>query len=174
MWGRKTRERRAQDEQARVEEQLAARAASLAAEAYAAIRGEPGRDVLDIRQDLLTFLTESTPLIISTTNAAPAILDVSLPSIQLATSAQDWTTLSKSGAFLAAAFLAIRARFEGINATVERELGRLTGAHLDQALYAVTQVQEFSHLGALCDMLLDGGFAGRQFIQTANPALRQA
>ncbi|CAH0227487.1 hypothetical protein SRABI128_02353 [Microbacterium sp. Bi128] len=129
---------------------------------------------MDIRRDLLVFLAESTPLITSTTNAAPAILDVSLPSIQLATGAQDWTTLSKSGAFLAAAVLAIRARFEGINATVERELGRLTGAHLDQALYAVTQVQEYSHLGALCDMLLDGGFAGRQFVQTADPAVRQA
>lgn len=174
MWGKKARERRAQDQHARVEEQLAVRAALLTAEAYAAIRGEPGRDVIDIRQDLLTFLAESTPLIMSTTNAAPAILDVSLPSIQLATGAQDWTTLSKSGVILAAAFLALRARFEGINATVERELGRLTGAHLDQALYAVTQVPEFSHLGALCDMLLDGGFAGRQFVQTADPAVRQA
>lgn len=172
MWGRRSRERRERVNQAAQEASIAARARAIMLEFEAFKRAEPGRSSAEIHSDILDFFKEVTPALSSARNAAAALIDIAPLGIQIASAAKNWHAASQAGMVLVAAVLAVRRNSDGIDDRLEREIGRFVGANLDQSLYAFTNTSKACTFGVLCDMLLEGGFAGRQFLQVANSEVR--
>ncbi|WP_420121141.1 CHAT domain-containing protein [Nakamurella sp.] len=126
-----------------------------------------------VQSDILEFFKYSLPSLPSSGLAALATIDIAKLGIQIATLTKNWPGVCQSGVALAASVVAVRQQWEGVNDKLERELGRCVGPHLDQFIFALTQVTEACHVGIQCDMLLDGGFVGRQILQTANPEAQE-
>lgn len=162
-----------QEDAAALEARIAARSRALRQEAEAFKRGGAERSAEDIQSDIFDFFEEVVPLLPSTGIAALALIDVAPLCIQMASAGKNWLAIAQAGAALTAAVMTIRQKVEGIDDQMERELGSFLGAHMDQSLYAFTQLSRVCEIGILCDMLLEGGFLGRQAIQVAGPEAKQ-
>ncbi len=175
MWGAKRRgERRHQRALELMEEQLVARSRELFHDANASLSGSPVRNDLELRDEMMTLMARASQLFYTSNWAPLIILNLAIPSIRMGSAVRDWKLVAVSGFLLAGACSVVRHRQDGVDAQLEREFAKYAGATFDEALYATAQLPEGALFGRLCEILLGGGFAGRELLQTAAPDVRQA
>ena len=176
MWGRRHRNKAKLLDDANAESLVIARARALSLEVEQFKGGKAVRAADEIQTDMFGFLIETLPTLDTSGIAALALIDIAPLSIQMASASEDWLTVSQAGAVLASAVVAVRQKSDrqSIDGPLERELGRFVGAHFDEFFYSLARLDKALDLGVFCDFVLEGGFAGRQFLQLADPEVRQA